>query len=51
MGLGVLLTVWVWDTAAEASEWGSLYFEALLHPDDGGCRLPAPQKREKHTKI
>ena len=41
--LGVLLTVWVWDTAAEASEWGSLCFEALLHnPDDGGsvaCQL------------
>lgn len=42
MGLGVLLTVWVWATAAEDSEWGSLCFEALLHPDDDGsvaCQL------------
>lgn len=36
MGLGVLCTVWVWDVAAEASEWGSLSFKAVLHSDDSG---------------
>lgn len=42
MRLGVLCTVWVWDMAAEASEWGSLSFKAVLCSDDGGpiaCQL------------
>lgn len=49
MALGVLLTVWVWSMAVEASEWGSLYFELLLRPDDGGSVPCQPLKRGKNT--
>ncbi len=53
MALGVLLNVWVWDVAAEASEWGSLCFEALLRPDpdDGGSVACQPAKEEKTQKL
>ncbi len=50
MGLGVLLTVWVWDKAAGASEWGSLCFEALLRPDDGGSVACQLLKKGKNTQ-
>lgn len=49
MALGVLLTVWVWSMAVGASEWGSLYFEVLLRPDDGGSVACQPLKRGKNT--
>ncbi|KAI9541166.1 hypothetical protein NQZ68_032949 [Dissostichus eleginoides] len=50
MGLGVLLNVWVWDTAAEDSERASLFFETLLLRDDGGSVSSQLLKRREKLK-
>lgn len=50
MGPCILLTVWVWDMAREISEWGSLCFKTLLHPDDGGCVACQLLKNHKNAQ-
>lgn len=51
MAPGVLLAVWVWNMAVGASEWGSLYFEVLLRPDDGGSVAHQPFKGGENHRM
>lgn len=51
MALDVLLAVWVCSMAVGASEWGSLYFEVLLRPDDGGSVVHQPFKGGEKQSV
>lgn len=53
---GCPLTVWVWSMAVEASEWGSLYLEVLVHTvydgDSVSCQhLKSGKNTNAGTKI